>query len=113
MENANAIRASLLQCAYVLPLALFVVLLLGLLQLSRTWWRLRHIPGPFFARITNLQRILWVKTRRAHLHLQDEHAKHGEIVRIGPNTVSISNPEVLPLIYTTRTGFPKVRFTNT
>ncbi|EOA91103.1 uncharacterized protein SETTUDRAFT_158566 [Exserohilum turcica Et28A] len=93
-----------------LILVLLLVLVLGLLQLGRTWWRLRDIPGPFFARVTNLQRILWVKSKRAHLYLQAEHAKHGDVVRIGPNMVSISNPEVLPMIYTTRTGFPKSDF---
>lgn len=94
--------------AHLLPLAVAALLVLFVLQLGRTWWRLRHIPGPFLARFTNLQRIFWVKTTRAHLILQEEHARHGEVVRIGPNTVSISNPEVLPIIYTTRTGFPKV-----
>lgn len=100
---------ALLQKMNFLILVLLLVLVLGLLQLGRTWWRLRDIPGPFFARVTNLQRILWVKSKRAHLYLQAEHAKHGDVVRIGPNMVSISNPEVLPMIYTTRTGFPKVR----
>ncbi|OBR03144.1 Cytochrome P450 CYP4/CYP19/CYP26 subfamilies [Colletotrichum higginsianum IMI 349063] len=96
--------------AHLVPLALAALLVLVVLQLGRTWWRLRHIPGPFLARFTNLQRIFWVKTTRAHLILQEEHARHGEVVRIGPNTVSISNPEVLPVIYTTRTGFPKSDF---
>ncbi|KAL2167184.1 hypothetical protein VTG60DRAFT_1596 [Thermothelomyces hinnuleus] len=27
-----------------------------------TWWRLRHIPGPFWASITDIPKILWVKT---------------------------------------------------
>lgn len=89
-------------------LAAGAVALLVLLQLGRTWWRLRHIPGPFFAKFTNLQRVYWVKTKRAHLILQEAHEKYGELVRIGPNTVSIHNPEVLPTIYTARLGFPKV-----
>lgn len=89
-------------------LATGAVALLVLLQLGRTWWRLRHIPGPFFAKFTNLQRVYWVKTKRAHLILQEAHERYGELVRIGPNTVSIHNPEVLPTIYTARLGFPKV-----
>lgn len=84
------------------------VVLLVLLQLGRTWWRLRHIPGPFFAKFTNFQRVYWVKTKRAHLILQEAHEKYGELVRIGPNTVSIHNPELIPTIYTARLGFPKV-----
>jgi hypothetical protein len=110
MELEDSAQVTPVRKVYHLYLALPVlVLVLGLLQLGRTWWRLRHIPGPFFGKITNLQRIIWVKSTRSHLHLQEQHAKHGDVVRIGSNMVSISNPEVLPVIYTTRTGFPKVR----
>ncbi|RLL97903.1 hypothetical protein CFD26_105311 [Aspergillus turcosus] len=65
-------------------------------HLTRTWWRLRHIPGPFLASFTNLYRMSWVPTTRAHLILQDVHRKYGEVVRIGPNMVSFSNPEAIP-----------------
>lgn len=81
--------------------------LLGL-YFGRVWWRLRHIPGPFPGNLTNFLRVKWVTTKRAHLILQEMHEKYGEVVRIGPNTVSFSNPEAIPSIYTARTGFPKV-----
>lgn len=93
----------------VVPLVVCILLSLVVLQLWRTWWRLRHIPGPFPASITNFQRVRWVTTKRAHLILQDMHEKYGEVVRIGPNTVTFSNPEAIPTVYTARTGFPKVR----
>lgn len=89
-------------------LAAAAVVLLVVLQLGRTWWRLRHIPGPFLAKFTNFQRVYWVKTKRAHLILQEAHEKYGDLVRIGPNTVSIHDPGLIPTIYTARTGFPKV-----
>ncbi|OTA53098.1 putative benzoate 4-monooxygenase cytochrome P450 [Hypoxylon sp. EC38] len=95
------------------PLVRIACLILSIavsLQLWRTWWRLRHIPGPFPASITNFQRVSWVKTKRAHLILQDVHEKYGEVVRIGPNMVSFSNPEAIPTVYTTRSGFPKGDF---
>lgn len=98
---------TLADCSPLL-LAAAAVVLLVVLQLGQTWWRLRHIPGPFFAKFTNFQRVYWVKTKRAHLILQEAHEKYGELVRIGPNTVSIHNPELLPTIYTARIGFPKV-----
>ena len=91
------------------PLLIGISLLLVVFQLWRTWWRLRHIPGPFPASITNFQRVRWVTTKRAHLKLQGMHEKYGEVVRIGPNTVVFSNPEAIPTVYTARTGFPKVR----
>ena len=77
--------------------------------LFRTWWSLRHIPGPFLASITNLQRVWWVKTGKAYLHYQAVHAKYGDIVRMGPNMVSIANPEAIPTVYPIRPGFTKVR----
>ncbi|KZL80416.1 benzoate 4-monooxygenase cytochrome [Colletotrichum incanum] len=110
MVATIAVEVASLTSVQLLPIVLITLSVLGILKLSWTWWRLRHIPGPFFARFTNLQRIYWVKTTRAHLLLQEQHDRYGEIVRIGPNTVAISNPEVLPVIYTTRTGFPKSDF---
>ena len=92
----------------IVPLVIGVAVSLAIFQLWRTWYRLRHIPGPFFARFTNFQRVQWVTTKRAHLILQEKHEKYGEVVRIGPNTVAFSNPEAIPQVYTTRTGFPKV-----
>ncbi|KAI0868045.1 putative benzoate 4-monooxygenase cytochrome P450 [Hypoxylon argillaceum] len=90
---------------------LFVTLSVAVVfQLGRTWWRLRHIPGPFPACITNFQRMSWIGTKRAHLILQDVHTKYGEVVRIGPNMVSFSNPEAIPTVYPTRAGFPKADF---
>ncbi|PLB49343.1 putative cytochrome P450 oxidoreductase [Aspergillus steynii IBT 23096] len=78
--------------------------------LFRTWWSLRHIPGPFLASITNLQRVWWVKTKKAYLHHQAVHAKYGDIVRTGPNMVSIANPEAIPTVYPIRPGFTKGDF---
>ncbi len=90
-------------------LLLGVVLTFIILQLFRTWWRLKHISGPFLASLTNLQRFRWVKTKYAHLiHLQ-MHEKYGEVVRFGPNMVSISHPDAISTVYPMRPGFPKVR----
>ncbi|PYI01677.1 putative cytochrome P450 oxidoreductase [Aspergillus sclerotiicarbonarius CBS 121057] len=83
---------------------------LGLLQLVRTWWSMRHIPGPLLASITNLPRVWWVKTGRAHLYHQALHAKYGDVVRIGPRMVSFSNPEAIPTVYPIRPGFLKSDF---
>lgn len=97
-----------------IPVVLFLCACLGLLtlQLCRTWWRLRHIPGPFPACITNFQRMRWIGTKRAHLILQQMHENYGEVVRIGPNMVSFSNPEAITTVYPMRPGFPKVRTYN-
>ncbi len=85
-----------------------VVPLLIALQLFRTYWRLRHIPGPFWATFTNLQRVLWVKTKQAHLFHQHVHEQYGPVVRIGPNMVIFDDPDAIPIVHTMRRGFPKV-----
>lgn len=107
-HNITLGGSSLLQFQYVLWLLACIVGTGLFLWSLGTWWRLRHIPGPFFASTSNFQRVWWVKTGQAHLHHQRVHEKYGDVVRIGPNMVSISNPEAIPIIYPMRTGFPKV-----
>ena len=80
------------------------------IHLCRVYWKLKHIPGPFWAKITNLQRVYWVTTHRAHDFHQQVHDKYGEAVRFGPNMVSLSNPEWIPTVYPIRTGFPKAGY---
>ncbi|KAL7952201.1 cytochrome P450 CYP4/CYP19/CYP26 subfamily protein [Trichoderma compactum] len=94
----------------LLWLAVVATIAVVVVHLFQTWWSLRHIPGPFLASLTNLQRVWWVRTGRAHLYHQAVHAKYGDIVRIGPHMVSVSNPEAIQTIYPIRSGFPKSDF---
>jgi hypothetical protein len=92
------------------PVVVLVSLLIAICsQAFRTYARLKHVPGPFWAKFTNWQRVLWVKSMRSHDIYQSIHEKYGEFVRIGPNAVSISDPAAIPEIYPMRAGFPKVR----
>lgn len=79
-----------------------------IVQLWRSWWRLRHVPGPFFANLTNLVRAWWATTGGVHLILQRHHETYGDLVRIGPNMVSFSNPKALPMVYSAKAGFVTV-----
>ncbi|KAK5628281.1 hypothetical protein RRF57_003996 [Xylaria bambusicola] len=87
-----------------------IFLILLLIHLFRTWWPLRRIPGPFWAKFTNLQRVAWVKSGHAHLIFQKMHNKYGAVVRMGPNMVSVSDPKAIPTIYPMRAGVPKGDF---
>ncbi len=42
------------------------------------------------------------------MHLIDLHRQYGSVVRIGPNTLSLADPELVPLIHGVKTEFPKV-----
>lgn len=89
--------------------SLFVLLGVGgFFQLLRVYRRLRHIPGPFWAKFTDLQRVLWVQTQRAHEIHQAAHEKYGDVVRFGPNMVSLADPDWIETLYSMRRGFPKV-----
>ncbi|KAL4784157.1 cytochrome P450 [Aspergillus varians] len=85
----------------------------ALVHVLRVYWRLRYVPGPFWAGLTNLPRVSWVRTRRAHEIHQSMHDKYGEVVRFGPNMVSLTNPAWIPAVYPSRMGVPKSDFYRT
>jgi cytochrome P450 len=71
---------------------------------------LRKIPGPFLASFTNLDRI-WscAKGNQMNYHLS-LHAKHGRLVRVGPNHVSVSDGNVIQQLYSISSKFTKSDF---
>ncbi|KAF4312025.1 putative benzoate 4-monooxygenase cytochrome p450 protein [Botryosphaeria dothidea] len=71
---------------------------------------LRRIPGPLLAKFTDAQRFFDTAGGRAELTHRLLHAKYGPVVRIGPNTVSLSDPECIKLIYSNKANFPKSNF---
>ena len=71
---------------------------------------LRSIPGPTLAKITDLHRLWLVHTQSAHEHHLNLHEHHGPFVRLGPNNISIGTPAAIPILYNTRTRFPKSPF---
>ena len=64
---------------------------------------LGHIPGPFLARFTDLYRLVatWRAGRMGDF-LVPLHEKYGDVVRIGPRSVSVSDPLAIPTIYNTK-----------
>ena len=73
-----------------------------------SYLRLRQVPGPFLAAWTNFPRVSWVLSKRAHeIHI-GLHERYGDLVRFGPNMVSVADPREIPTIYPMRPGFVKV-----
>lgn len=66
------------------------------------------IPGPFAAKFSNLWRFVDVARGRPDITLHKLHQKYGDYVRLGPNVVSVRNPDVLKTIYGINKGFRKV-----
>jgi len=82
-----------------------------LLWLARNRYRngLNKYPGPFLASLTDWWRLLDVYGRRAQLTHRALHKKYGDVVRLGPNTLSFSDPSALKSFYGLNNGFIKVR----
>ncbi|KAI0154157.1 putative benzoate 4-monooxygenase cytochrome P450 [Xylariaceae sp. FL1272] len=100
----QSVHATAAQAVLAGSLAL---VLLFMVKSIKSWYRLSHIPGPRVASLSNLPRVFWVKTGQGQKYHQHLHNVYGEIVRMGPNMVSVSNPETIPTLYPTRPGFPK------
>ncbi|KAK6075439.1 hypothetical protein SCUP515_05872 [Seiridium cupressi] len=78
--------------------------LLATFYIYRRWSRLRHIPGPALASVTNIPRLIWARSGRAHAIHIELHQKYGKFVRLGPNSVSICDPSAVSQIYGTSVG---------
>ncbi|OBT38604.1 hypothetical protein VE00_11101 [Pseudogymnoascus sp. WSF 3629] len=78
----------------------FVALTLSILSYRVFFHPLRHFPGPFSARLTKLThvaRLLPNSDNFAQAH--QLHQKYGEIVRVGPNELTIINPDAIAAIH--------------
>lgn len=87
-----------------------VVLLIIIIRIGQNYFNrgLHRYPGPLIASLTDWWRFFDVLGRRpdiTHLRL---HKNHGDIVRLGPNTLSFGNPQALKAIYGPNKGFIKV-----
>lgn len=100
-RRANMINSLLLYLVVYLPPFLLLV------HFAQNYWRLRHIPGPIVAKFTDLWRLLLVWQGRAELTYVELHEKYGDVVRIGPNCVSISKSDCINDIYGIGKGYIK------
>ncbi|KAL4937178.1 hypothetical protein BDV06DRAFT_216087 [Aspergillus oleicola] len=101
-EHASSVSK---YATYILP----SLLLLYLIQ-QYFYNGLHRYPGPFLAKFTNLWRFLDVRSRRPELTHIALHRKHGDVVRLGPNTLSFASPSAIKVIYGLNKGFTKSAF---
>ena len=86
-----------------------VLLCLFLANVLQRYWRLRHIPGPPLASVTNLWYLYqsWngvgFKTLTRELH-----ERYGPVVRVGPRRVFFAQPDAIPVIFSITHPFKKV-----
>lgn len=87
--------------------ALATSTLLLTVRIFKCYYRLSHIPGPFWARFTDLWRHN-VQNQPGHsARFVELHRQYGKLVRLGPNHVSISDPAAIPVVYSTNPTWRK------
>ncbi|KAL2059856.1 hypothetical protein VTL71DRAFT_10011 [Oculimacula yallundae] len=100
------------QGAYVIG-ALFVLWLIFSYQSAPSKAGLCKLPGPRVARYSNFWRLRTSNSGFAPQKFRELHRKYGDVVRIGPNHVSISDPSLIPIIYGVSSKFIKSSFYET
>ncbi|KAI9367489.1 cytochrome P450 [Aspergillus egyptiacus] len=98
----------------VLPVSLWVQIpaALGLLALSKLIWDaflspLRIFDGPLPAKVTNIWRAWQAYGGHIDRKYVQLHRKYGSVVRVGPSALSISDPSLIRVIYSTRNPWKK------
>ncbi|KAL8660288.1 MAG: hypothetical protein Q9202_006699 [Teloschistes flavicans] len=92
------------------PELLILVQLIFVLQL---WVRtvyfhpLAKVPGPLVAKLTPLWQIYHSWAGDEYTVIEKLHRRYGNVVRVGPDTVDISDGAALGPIYVDKGGFPK------
>lgn len=72
-----------------------------------TYKHLKHIPGPFIGRFSNVWLALGARQGQKYAWVDAAHRKYGKVVRVGFNHVSIATPEGLHTVYAHGNGFLK------
>lgn len=91
-------------------LAIFATLWLAsyyILPYFTTYKNLRPVPGPVFARFSNIWLALGARHGKKYAWVHWAHEKYGPIVRVGYNHISIAEPEGLHAVYAHGNGFLK------
>lgn len=79
---------------YLLVAALSMVVILTIANAIRSYRRLSHIPGPRLASVSRLWHLSGLSGPRNHLNLLEASLKYGPLVRIGPNHLVTSDPDL-------------------
>lgn len=82
-------------------------LLASMLMYRAFFHPLQHIPGPFNARLSKLWFGFHSASGKGYQRLKELHETYGDIVRTGPNEVSIVTPKVLELVHGPRSTCQK------
>jgi hypothetical protein len=101
--------------SFGVPLALVPAFILYLLSLSASivlyrispFHPLAKCPGPLLARVSRVYWSFASSSGLPHIRMQQLHEKYGDIVRTGPNHLSIRDAAAIPAIFGARGPWAK------
>jgi hypothetical protein len=70
---------------------------------------LSKFPGPLAAKLTDGYRSLLTLGGDVDSHTRAWHDRWGTAVRVGPNAISLSDPDLIKAVYTTKNPWRKVQ----
>ncbi|PKX91335.1 cytochrome P450 [Aspergillus novofumigatus IBT 16806] len=77
----------------------FITCLVLFTLLLQRWLKLRHLNGPWIARFTTLWQAIHILKGDLPEVVLELHKRHGPLVRVGPNHVSVADPAEIKNIY--------------
>ena len=75
-----------------------------------TFHPLAKHPGPFLAKLTDAYSVYQAWTGRRHINFWNLHQRYGDVVRFGPNDISINSNTALPQLYLEKKSTKKSKF---
>ncbi|KAF5684573.1 pisatin demethylase (cytochrome P450) [Fusarium circinatum] len=94
------------------PRAVIATAALGLVVLFvadtlRTWYRLSHVPGPFWAGFSKAWMVRQSFKGTQPYAIQQANEKYGSLVRIGPNELATDDPKLLRRMMSSRSAYTR------
>ncbi|KAF4954313.1 hypothetical protein FGADI_5336 [Fusarium gaditjirri] len=94
------------------PQAVIATVVLGLVVLFvadtlRAWYRLSHVPGPFWAGFSKAWMVRQSFKGIQPYAIQQANEKYGSLVRIGPNELATDDPKLLKRMMSSRSAYTR------
>ena len=90
----NAERRDILPHLLVIGIAIISIVLFNRFRNPLT-----AVPGPFWAKWSNLWLVYHIRRGHIHRKMIEVHKKYGKLVRVGPNELSTADIDSLKTIY--------------
>lgn len=87
--------------------ALFISFVYFIITSVISWHRLRTFPGSPLASVSYLPMLSYAQSGQAHIKYFDISRKYGSIVRIGPNDLLVSDPDVIRRMSAARSTYSR------